>query len=82
MVERAPSVMKDVSGENCQRRIRLIDDVKAIAPAVGVLLLAVGRPNGPDDPIRLAVAVPLEFDLEVFEVLLRPVQLEPPGFPR
>src|SRR5487761_1114218 len=75
MVERRADVMDHVPEDHRQLRVRRLVDSQAVAPEIGItLLLGVA-----DGPVGVSVRVPEDFRVDLLQVLLRPVELEPPG---
>ncbi len=80
VVKRRPGIVKNVAEDDSAHWFQLPRDLESVAPAVASrMLFAFWPPYDPDRLIWVAFFVPLDLELQLLEVLLRPVELEPPG---
>lgn len=75
MIECASQVVYEVAQHDGNHRIRLLNDVESVSLDV---VIALWLPDG-DGPVRVGASVPLGFTTDVYHVVLRPLELEPPG---
>ena len=78
VIQRGSKIMNEVTGDQADMRVGLLSDLEAVEPDVLVVL---GWGNA-DRLVWVTFRVRPHFTLEVAEVILSPVKLEPPGFRR
>ena len=75
MIQCASEVVYEISEDDGNQRIRLLGDSEPVSDA---LRLSLWLPDL-DDLVRVAVGVPLGLTADIYHVVLRPLELEPPG---
>jgi hypothetical protein len=75
VVKGRPEIVDKVSYHGREHGMRLVGDVQGIDPAS----LSAPRLSDEDDFVRMSVRVPLDLAVDVHHVLLRSLDLAPPG---
>jgi hypothetical protein len=69
--------VEEVAQHNPKLGVRLYGHDE-IEPPMATILIGLPRPDG---PVRVTVGVSPQFVLDLFQVIVRPQELEPPGRP-